>query len=144
MPSPLVNTDILYPNGWVKPEYFPGSTTVASDVTAWLTQAYAVPAIAALPAGVVRDAGARAFVYWRAAETILLDMSADPATNEVPGSGSKQWLISQIEKFEALRDENKAIVDDIIVPPDVVVVDVAMIPPTMSVSTSPVWKGAGG
>ena len=141
---PLTNTDILYPNGWVKPEYFPGSTTVSSDVTAWLTAAYANAVIAALPTDAEKDRAARAWAYYRAAETILLDMSADPATNEMPDQGSKQWLISQIEKFEALRDENKAIVDEVLEEVDVVVVEVGMIPPTMSVATSVVYKGAGG
>lgn len=139
----LTNADILYPKGKVKPEYFPGSTTVAADITAWLTDAYANAIVAALTTQAARDVAARAYAYYRAFETILLDMSADPSSVEMPDQGSKSWLLSQIEKFEAIRDENKAVWEDIITPPAEAVAEFQEFPPTMAMTTSVRYRGGG-
>lgn len=99
-------TDLLYPTGELREEWFPGEDLPA-NLTAWIAEGEAQAPSVATPAQT--DTLSVAFAYWRAYDAKLMLLAASPDTVSLEGIGvgvkdSRGWWSKKAVAWRAAFD----------------------------------------
>jgi len=102
----LTYADILDPVGKVLPSMFPSDTTAALQdrLTGWLTEAYAKPEVVAITDDAVKNDAARAWVYYRAFDSVANRMMLTASKVSLTDQGSQEFTNQQLAYFVSLRN----------------------------------------
>lgn len=111
---PLLAADVREPKGHVSTALFPADDAAALDarLTAYLAEAYARPAVAALAAGTQQDEAAAAWVYARAFRAAYNERIASALQKSVDGSGSSAYSDAQLDKIADEADRWLRVYDE--------------------------------
>lgn len=101
MPN-ITTADVLSPLGWIEASHFPAwkGTKLADNITAWIAQAYADARVTALATEAERNAVAKIWVNYRAADQIAVNLNRQAATAQNTAQGGKTHIEKQMKFWE--------------------------------------------